>query len=92
MNIETKRKYDELIKLIAGEIAEEQENMNNPDYKMPILNKYYMLFNTDFFDNEILTVAKSISKSMKKTPPVGKWDKEAPRSYRNFVKRMSKLR
>ena len=91
MNFLIKRKYDELVRLIASEIATEQDNMNNPDYKKPILDEYYRLFNIDFFEKEIMSVAKAISLNLKKTPPVGKWDNEAPKSYRRFEKQRAKL-
>lgn len=91
MNFVIKRKYDELVRLIANEIAIEQDNMNNPDYRKPILDEYYRLFNIDFFGNEIMPVAKAISLNLKKTPPVGKWDNEAPKSYKRFEKQRAKL-
>ena len=86
MKYETKRKYDDFIRALATEIAEEQLNMNNVDYSLPITDEAYKLFDYGYFEREILQVAKAISLSNKKTPPVGKWDNEAPRSYRRFEK------
>ena len=86
MKYETKRKYDDFIRALATEIAEEQLNMNNVDYSLPITDEAYKLFEYGYFEREILQVAKAISLSNKKTPPVGKWDNEAPRSYRRFEK------
>lgn len=86
MKYETKRKYDDFIRALATEIAEEQLNMNNVDYSLPITDEACKLFDYGYFEREILQVAKAISLSNKKTPPVGKWDNEAPRSYRRFEK------
>ena len=86
MKYETKRKYDDFIRALATEIAEEQLNMNNVDYSLPITDEAYKLFDYGYFEREILQVAKAISLSNKKTPPVGKWDNETPRSYRRFEK------
>lgn len=86
MKHETKRKYDDFIMALATEIAEEQLNMNNVDYSLPITDEAYKLFDYGYFEREILQVAKAISLNNKKTSPVGKWDKEAPKSYRRFEK------
>ena len=86
MNIEIRRKYDDFVSSLAEEIAKEQPNMNNVDYSLPITDEAYRLFDYGYFEREILQVAKAISLSNKKTPPVGKWDNEAPRCYRNYVK------
>lgn len=86
MKYETRKKYDDFIRAFAAEIAEEQPNMNNIDYSLPLTKEYYNLLNYAFFDNEIAPVAKAISLNNKKTSPVGKWDNEAPRSYRRFEK------
>ncbi len=91
MNIKTRKKYDDFISALAEEIAEEQPNMNNVDYSLPITDEAYKLFDYGYFEREILPVAKAVSLSNKKTPPVGKWDKEAPRSYRNYEKRHNNL-
>ena len=86
MKHETRRKYDDFVRALAEEIAEEQPNMNNVDYSFPITDEACKLFDYGYFEREILQVAKAISLSNKKTPPVGKWDNEAPRSYRRFEK------
>lgn len=91
MNIETRKKYDDFIRAISAEIAEEQPDMNNIDYTLPITNELHSLLNYGFFDNEIAPVAKAISLNMKKTSPVGKWDNEAPVSYRRFEKKRNNL-
>ena len=89
MKYETRRKYDDFVRALAEEIAEEQPNMNNVDYSFPITDEACKLFDYGYFEREILQVAKAISLSNKKTPPVGKWDNEAPRSYRRFEKKQT---
>lgn len=91
MNLETRRKYDDFVKALAEEIAEEQPNMNNVDYSFPITAEANKLFDYGYFEREILQVAKAISLNNKKTSPVGKWDNEAPRSYKNYVKKHNNL-
>ena len=86
MKYETRRKYDDFVRALAEEIAEEQPNMNNVDYSFPITDEACKLFDYGYFEREILQVAKAISLNNKKTSPVGKWDKEAPKSYRRFEK------
>lgn len=91
MNIETRTKYDDFILSVAKEIAEEQDNCNNLDYKLPILNEYYMFFNNDFFANEILPVVVAQIINLGKSKRVGKFDNESPKSYKRFVNRRDKL-
>ena len=92
MNTETRKHYDNLILAIAKEIAEEQDDCNNLNYKKPLLQEYYYLFNNDFFNEEIIPIVKAQIENLGKSKRVSKFDNEMPPSFKRKLKRDENFR
>ena len=90
MKHETFIKLNDFIRAAANDIAEEQPDCKNIDWSLPALKEFDLYFK-NFVEDELLPVATAISINKEITLPTGKFDKEAPKSYRRHQKRMDNL-
>ena len=90
MKSETFGKLNQFILAAANDIAEEQPDCKNIDWSLPALKEFDLYFK-NFVEDELLPVAYAISINKGITMPTGKFDKEAPKSYRRKQKQMDNL-
>ena len=90
MESETFIKLSAFIRAAANDIAEEQSDCRNIDWTLPHLKEFDLYFQ-NFVENELLPAAKAISINKGITKPIGKFDKEAPTSFKRKQKRRDNL-
>ena len=90
MKHETFIKLSIFVRAAANDIAEEQPDCKNIDWSLPALKEFDLYFK-NFVEEELLPVAYAISINKGITMPAGKFDKEAPRSYRRYQKQTDNL-
>lgn len=86
MKSETRSLIENVIVAIAKEIALEQDDGNNIDYKKEITNEYWLLFNNSFWDNELLPVIKAQCSNLGKRKPLN--DYGQTKTWRNAQKKL----
>ena len=90
MKCETFGKLNEFILSAANDIAEEQPDCRNIDWSLPVIKEFDLYFH-NFVEDELLPAAKAISINKGITKPAGKFDKEAPKSFKRKQKRTDNL-
>ena len=90
MKCGTFKKLNDFIAAAANDIAKEQPDCKNIDWSLPVIKEFDLYFH-NFVENELLPAAKAISINKGITKPAGKFDKEAPRSFKRKQKQMDNL-